>query len=250
MLFSFPRTIVDDKPAFELWASSAILKPASPYFKTLLESEFEEGTPVSKRRRLTTPEAKGWEDSDDERDRLKATKRAAAVDASTTTSTTSVSLTGTKFHHVIVIDTAYLTYEAVLGWLTTGRIKLTAKPESDDNWGRIAPRVTGPSPRSVYRLAHLLDLKELCFLALEAIEAQLTSASVAKLLFSEFCVEYEEVQQVLYKWAAAHWIAVQASAQWQAAKKRLDGDSGEYVPIFIGLLDTVNARSFSSSAQY
>lgn len=66
----------------ELWASSETLKAASPYFKTLLESEFAECTTASssKRRRVEPPSsaveveesAAGFEDSDDEGDDLTA----------------------------------------------------------------------------------------------------------------------------------------------------------------------------------
>jgi hypothetical protein len=77
------------------------------------------------------------------------------------------------------------------------------------------------SPKSVYRLAHLLDLTELCQLALESIQSQLTPLNVALELFSNFSGVYDEVRKVEMDYFLARYDEVKANEGMSRVEDRV-----------------------------
>ncbi|KAH8918178.1 hypothetical protein BT69DRAFT_598594 [Atractiella rhizophila] len=67
------------------------------------------------------------------------------------------------------------------------------------------------SPKSIYRLAHTYELKELRQLALTNFKTQLTVHTVLLELFSPFAQLYEEVRQACLEYLLPHWDEVQKS---------------------------------------
>lgn len=67
------------------------------------------------------------------------------------------------------------------------------------------------SPKSVFRLAHLLDLPALQALALAAFRARLTVGNVAAQLFSSTADLHDDVRAAAAEFAAAHWSRVQGT---------------------------------------
>lgn len=101
---------------------------------------------------------------------------------------------------VIIRETAYSTYAAVLIWLSCRYIGF-ASLRSKSGQAHIAdlqhfrkdyPNLPAPvSPKSEFRLAHLLELTELQAEALRDVAGQLTSDNVAKELFSDVACSYK-----------------------------------------------------------
>jgi hypothetical protein len=127
------------------------------------------------------------------------------------------------YREVIVQSTAYTTYKALLGYIASSYISFVPlrssfAPETasiDHVNDRIQKfEMTGlpsASPKSIYRLAHLLDMPELLELALHAIESQLTPANVALELFSDFSGVYDRVRRVELDYFIANYHAVKVN---------------------------------------
>ncbi|GAA5850764.1 hypothetical protein JCM8547_009083 [Rhodosporidiobolus lusitaniae] len=126
---------------------------------------------------------------------------------------------------VAVTDTAYSTYFAVLVWLqsryisfarlfssfrssaesrqtvTTARSKAVFEQQKKSD-----PLLPPPvSPKSVYRLAHLLELDDLISLSLENLSSQLHSATAAYELFSNVSTFHPAVRDVILEHAVEKW---------------------------------------------
>lgn len=67
------------------------------------------------------------------------------------------------------------------------------------------------SPKSVFRLAHHLELPELRALALEAFSSQLTPTNLALELFSSEAIKYDKLRKVVVEVAAKQWAGVKGS---------------------------------------
>ncbi|KAL8278977.1 hypothetical protein RQP46_008646 [Phenoliferia psychrophenolica] len=194
--FVFPRE------GRELWCNSSILSEASPYFMTLLESEFAEGLGYTTDPDVNIRSALPFDDSDDD-DELAAPLPIRSCDA---------------LHHTIRIEeTAYITYHAVLFWIMTNvidfaplRSTLAADAERDPiSSDPMDPSLPIPaSPKSIYRLAHLLEIPELQSLALQSIKAQITVENVLDELFCETSGLYDEVLDMLVAVTEISWHSV------------------------------------------
>ncbi|KAM0746301.1 hypothetical protein T439DRAFT_384307 [Meredithblackwellia eburnea MCA 4105] len=117
--FTFPRAA-----GASLWANSALLKHASPYYRMILSSGMkeggltEEGNRLAKRLRMEpkpvvphdgpSPTEDDSDDDDDEDQRPYKT-----VDP----------LMGFRYHSIPVTATAFRTYSAMLGFVTSGHIR-------------------------------------------------------------------------------------------------------------------------------
>lgn len=180
--FSFPRSGQD------LWASSTILSDASAYYKTLLESGFAEsqvetGAYLGSTTTQTIERSTEWSDSDDD-------------DTSPVTYKSKQ-----QIRTIVIKDHSFNTYHAVRIWILTKQITFASlrphptasavavtapatsslsdgrhNTDTSAAWSASAPIV---SPKSVYRLAHLLELDDLKRLALDAFKACLTVQNVA-----------------------------------------------------------------------
>lgn len=215
----------------EIWEDSGFLKEASPYWASLPSSSFAEGTPLSKKRRVQTPskvvtakkESSDFDDSDAEGDGKVGPpeKDPATCDK--------------PIHQVKVTSSSYITYRAVLCYLRTSYISFSPlsslSAEAATRGGSDTPFVVGDraytftvggrplstsvpsvSPKSVYRLAHLLEHVPLQQLALDQLSCSLTPDMAATELFGDVAKAYHEVYKLEMEYVAEYWSKVQDSA--------------------------------------
>jgi hypothetical protein len=242
----------------ELWAKSTVLADASPYFKTLLESGFLEGTKThSKRRRTETLSTNAgaaagrdelsFEDSDDEADEVYLARQP---------NLDYVELEDFEYREVQIVNTAFSTYRAVLVWLLTSYIHfapltstthpvVNASPKKNLTryrylleYSENEPKLPLPvSPKSVYRLAHLLELSNLQTLALCNLKSQLTKENVALELFGDVSGCYDEVRAIELDLAAKEWAFVKTSpAMAGVSQKVREGGYPHFAEIMVQLL--------------
>lgn len=205
-------------------ANSKMLSQASPYFKTLLESDFKEGNKQTSYEDEEVPSGQDstkdddLEDSDFETDSLCTIYEDEPLRKKQKCE---------QPFHVIRPRSASTTYRSLLVYLYTDQINfapLTStfsslesaenssprprlqslqKPQSQD---KAFPLPT--SPKSIYQLAHLLDLEQLKARAIDNFLSQLTIKNVIQELFKEVCFTYDELRDVALKFAGAHWQEV------------------------------------------
>jgi hypothetical protein len=145
------------------------------------------------------------------------------------------------YREVVVRSTAFTTYKAVLGYLHSSFISFAPLASSlssdrdtssemihtDDNTD--STTLPSASPKSVYRLAHLLDLPELAQLALNSIEFQLTPSNVALELFGNLAGVYDDLRKVELDYFVANYEQVKKTTSMDIVKKRaIEGDLTYY----------------------
>ena len=239
-----------DDVDLELWTTSGLLATASEYYKTLLASGCAETVPAgSKRQRSVAPppvkhEESGnsspetpaidWQDSDDETDDFFVERDWSGC------KTASRDSTDPEYQQMDVRETAYSTLNAVLVYLMTGHIEfaplnsLLKTLNNDDTGSRRAlldnhvsknPKLSPPvSPKSVYRLAHLLQREELQQLALDALSTGLTIQGAACELFGPLSIAYADVRQTILDYVVKNWAEVQASESWKEWRGKVAAD--------------------------
>mgnify|MGYP002717922712 FL=1 len=77
------------------------------------------------------------------------------------------------------------------------------------------------SPKSVYRLAHLLEREELQKMALDSFASGLTISGAAAELFSPVSLAYEKPRKVVVDFVVKNWNEVKATEAWQAARAKV-----------------------------
>lgn len=197
----------------------------------------------SKRRRLASPapasanvddssnDAPDWCDSDDETDEL--TREAEAEVENSSSANEDLEM---EYCEVQTRQTAYSTFRAVLLYMQTGYIDFAPLSSSTAPRNSFATttrkdalardKVKSPrlpyavSPKSVYRLAHLLQLPALQELALENLASALSVSGAASELFSPVSIAYEEVRKVVRAFVLKHLEAVCATDAWKEYKDR------------------------------
>ncbi|GAA5873948.1 hypothetical protein JCM8547_001587 [Rhodosporidiobolus lusitaniae] len=212
VLLEFPRS------GRQIWSSETILSK-SPYLKTLLSSAFSEGTSTGSLTTTTPPSDRlPFDDSDGEQDEKHDKSNS---------STSSLSLP--KHKSITVTKTAYSTYLAVVCWLQTGDIVFSPLSSSRSSSNAVLPatpstssvsRLTPVSPKSVYRLAHLLELPVLSSLALENFGSQLPIDNVVQELFSETAACYDEILSTSLDFAVKNLGVVKKTAGLTEARER------------------------------
>ncbi|KAK4700288.1 hypothetical protein P7C70_g5963, partial [Phenoliferia sp. Uapishka_3] len=214
---SFPRD-----GGRELWANAEFLADTCPYFKTLLQSGFSENQ-GSRPPKLTVKRTPlEFNDSDDDEALAKPV------------ATSSPGCTCASSHHMIEItQSSYVTYRAILCWIYTSFIEWAPLSSSFSDDGqrskaRLAtlvqkrPKLPTPaSPKSVYRLSHFLELKELQKLALQAFKSQLSVDNVMEELFSETSGTYSEVMELLIEFVIANREGIRKKMNWDEISDRL-----------------------------
>ena len=190
-----------------LWGNVESLSNSSPYFKTLFDSGFAESTPstfrkqTSKSKRRKVERERDFDDSDDETDEFIL---ARDVDQAASDSSPQFEV---PFRLVEINESAYTTYLAVLCWIDSGHItfaplRSSSRLQSDPTSLRNAQLVESSvhpahplpaSPKSVYRLAHFLELDELVKLAFSNIQSQLTKEIIAYEVFGDVALAYDAV---------------------------------------------------------
>ncbi|GAA5886730.1 hypothetical protein JCM5296_006385 [Sporobolomyces johnsonii] len=238
--FHFPRT------SRQLWANADSLRKISPYYDSLLSFDFAEGSTLSQAvpNSSSLPEYT-YDDSDAETDELelgcKAKSKKGEEQDQHEEQDQKKETDDAPFNTVTVVDTAYTTYFAVLVWLATGYIRfapLRSKFKSDDRGAKQArateldkmvnesdSQLPPPaSPKSVYRLAHLLDLPELLQLALDSFKTQLSPANAMYELFSDVSCSYDAVSEVAVEFTAHNWEEVDKVEATREVERRMHAD--------------------------
>ncbi|GAA5905947.1 hypothetical protein JCM5296_001298 [Sporobolomyces johnsonii] len=234
--FQFPRT------SRHLWANEDNLRELSSYYDLLLSSGFAEGSTSSEAvpNSSSLPEYT-YDDSDAESDELgfgwKVRSKKGEKRAQHNEQDQNKESDGALFKTVTIVDTAYTTYLAVLVWITTGYIRfapLRSKFRSDneaDKRARAAElekivnqsdlRLPPPtSPKSLYRLAHLLEIPDLVQLALDNFKSQLSPANVAYELYSDVSSSYEAIRDAALDLAVAKWKEVSKAEGTREMERR------------------------------
>ncbi|GAA6028409.1 hypothetical protein JCM8097_007017 [Rhodosporidiobolus ruineniae] len=245
----------------ELWAKGAFLSKSSPYLKDLLASEFAESVSRTSKRKRSTSSApnvahspdedeQDFVDSDTETDRFLFSKHSPQIERSA-----EVDL---PFRQITITRTAYSTYRALLVCLSTNHIAFTPLTSSFDDTSGLSstklrrrwlaeyhqshPDLPLPvSPKSAYRLAHLLQLPDLQKRSLDAFRSFLTASNAAHELFSDTSVTYDELRGVVVGFVQEHWGEVKASEGWKAMRVHIQ--SGEapatFLPVLMEVLEKV-----------
>jgi hypothetical protein len=154
-------------------------------------------------------------------------------------------ISGEPFKTVTVLDTAYTTYFAVLVWLNSRHISfapllsqhrrrgLSRQDSLAFHLSKIVnlrldadPLLPPPSsPKSIYRLAHLLELDDLASLALDNLRSQLVPQNAAYELYSNVATCYSAVRDVVLDYVVEHWEKVKgAQATKEMKGKALAGE--------------------------
>ena len=173
---------------------------------------------------------RGGEDSDDETDdfiRQRAPPSAESGDGSVEV----------LYRQIVITDTAYSTYRAVLVYLHTSHItfaplaSLFSAPSPAATHLRfdwldkaLTPHPSLPlpvSPKGVYRLAHLLEHPKLMSLALADLKIQLDAVNAAVELFSETSAVYDDLRKVVLDWVVDNWKTVKDSAGMKEVDRRV-----------------------------
>ncbi|BGP40887.1 hypothetical protein JCM10449v2_004852 [Rhodotorula kratochvilovae] len=189
----------------------------------------------SKRRRKSSsrgaepPTSKDFEDSDDEMDeRLFENELPTLFSAED-----GVDFT---YRQITVTQTAYSTSRAVLRYLATGNVSaIRTRRGCIDHLSPtgINPSALLVSPKSVYRLAHLLQLEDLHQAALAAFKGSLTPANAAAELFDNALVLYDEWRNVALAFVVHHFDEINEAPSWIEMMERIERDE---VPGAAGIL--------------
>ena len=194
----------DPAEPFTLWVEAEHLKAASDYFATLLSTSFLEGNGIVDDTNLETSSS-GFDDSDDESDAYFASQvrpkrpSAAAIRAIQPTR---------QMYHLKVTETRYTTYLHVLRWIDCGEISFAALRSSGVAPFHPVDDLRAASPKSVYRLAHLLGLKDLQQEALTAIKRGLTADNCESELVSDVARSYAAVRELCLDYLHENYKAV------------------------------------------
>ncbi|GAA5915538.1 hypothetical protein JCM6882_005930 [Rhodosporidiobolus microsporus] len=242
----FPRA-----QGLKLYTDKALLTAASPYFANLFSSGFAESSlePSPKRRRTSQlePLTTDSQDSDDETDELILKERPPDPNAAPSPSSSS------PVHEIVITETAYSTYRALLLYLHTGYIAWADPTSSFLPTSAQTPResrleciqetrtasgidVLPVSPKSMYTLAHFLELDTLATLALAVFASCLHVSTAARELVSPAAGAYDDLRKVVVKFVAANFEDVENSKAWGEVVERVrKGELGEAAPALMEL---------------
>lgn len=263
----------------EIWTTSHLLASSSPYLRDLLSSDFAESITLSsskRQRRTAAPEqvvqppmqpSKNYHDSDDELDDLFLYNFPRSL--------FNLELVPEhSFRQITITSTAYTTYFAAIRWLETGSIAfgdLTSEcrpldPSAaytrdeylrgellGDDASQINqdckkdpqyPPWCPVSPKSVYRLAHLLHLDHLQQVCLTYIGQNITHPAAARELFDDVSILYDDWRKVLIDFVVENWDEVTTTSTWQELDARIERDElPGAAPILRQLMTGIKAKA-------
>lgn len=250
------------EPYAELWTSAPFLSASSPYFKTLLRSGFSESMRKASKRARTSASApsssatvdngdKDFDDSDAETDAALCEDEASPLSLHDLSQHADLS-----YQEIVVHQTAYSTYRAVLRYFQTGFLRFaplassclpvlaSAKKSRADlvkERRDAEPSLPIPvSPKSTYRLAHLLGCEPLQRACLVEFGRQLSVVNAAYELFDNASQVYAEWRKVALAYVVREWVRVTASDGWRDLQARIARDEiPGAAPI---LMELVSAR--------
>ncbi|GAA5827257.1 hypothetical protein JCM11251_001196 [Rhodosporidiobolus azoricus] len=97
------------------------------------------------------------------------------------------------------------------------------------------------SPKSAYRLAHLLQLEDLQNESLEAFRSSLSAANAAYELFTDTALAYDELREIVVEVIVEKWKDVKKTEGWQ---KKVEAIKREEIPgggaVLVELLQVVS----------
>ncbi|GAA6010178.1 hypothetical protein JCM10207_005653 [Rhodosporidiobolus poonsookiae] len=250
----FPRS--SDDP-LRLYTSRDLLLRSSPYFETLLSSSFSEARVERspKRVKITSDNHSlaDFDDSDDEVDDLAA--------ASLANSPAPTADPSHGFQSITVTESSYTSYKAVLTYLVTGYIDFAPLrssrspvcPDSESGDTRLdtvkaskesQTGVYPSSPKSIYRLAHFLELDALKSLALLHLRNGLVASTAAYELVSPVALLYDEVQAVVVAFVVEHLDEVEKTDAYREVTGRIrGGELPKAAPVMLALLEAQRKKS-------
>ncbi|TKA52492.1 hypothetical protein B0A53_04868 [Rhodotorula sp. CCFEE 5036] len=256
-----------DSRELELWTTADFLSKASGYYKALFASGAAETVSLRRSKRQRGPggtseqkpfaRAKGpdlsvdWQDSDDETDAFLVEHDWMSC---TTTKQDTAEL---DYQQIEVRETAYSTMCAVLLYLQTGHIQFAPirssyalPPDQLATMHRASlatslgehPTLPLPvSPKSVYRLAHLLERDELQKMALDSFASCLTINSAPDELFSPVSVAYDKLRKTVFDFVVDHWKEIKPTEAWQAVRAKMaSGQTEGAAQILFDLFATID----------
>lgn len=209
---SFPKP---GESTLHLWTSSALLSSVSPYYNIMFSSAFVEGQITSSAVSSlsgTSPRNPGDDsgshtlaspntDSDTELDTLYRGKQ-------------QITPANGSFKRVNVTEASYTTYRAFLSWLHTGQVTFaplsasfvdsTSREQYFSTRHRTQPHRPLPcSAKSVYKLAHLLEIPSLARIALDTYISLLEPRFAHKEVFTTM-LRYDDAKARLVKYLTNH----------------------------------------------
>jgi Zn finger protein HypA/HybF involved in hydrogenase expression len=231
----FPFEKATPAPAV-LWAKKVDLMKLSHYFEAMFTGGYSENDNIltetcavlqacqndlnrvvaeeEVKGRCTSPASSDSDVEDDEATEL------GAMDTESTEYVTASS--SSPIHYIPIHDYAYKTYEGLLKWALTGKIKFAplksthpTSPSSD------------PSAKSVYKLAHQLGVKELEGIAAANFKSQLSHVNVLEELFSSTCFAYPVLRDAGMKVLEREWGKVKKSGGLDSIFKLVESDQGD-----------------------
>ncbi|KAK0214367.1 hypothetical protein IW262DRAFT_1466108 [Armillaria fumosa] len=138
----------------------------------------------------------------------------------------------------VLKDIAYKTFKALLVYLYAEDIIFTSiksKTSPPSNFG------PGCSPKSMYRLADMINHEPLKKLALANLQTQLTKENICSELFSEFTSWYPEVLNMEVKFTLEHWTDPVVQDNRKTMFKRLvDGQFPYAWPAFNAIMEKMH----------
>ncbi|GAA5849633.1 hypothetical protein JCM8547_000517 [Rhodosporidiobolus lusitaniae] len=246
----FPR--VHEKGA-ELWVKADFLSKSATYFRDLSASGLAETIPRRSKRARTggvvkqaaaPPVEKDFEDSDDETDAFLSSKQPPTLADSSAGE-------DYLYRQISIPQTAFSTYRTALLYLQTGYISFlplssSVSPESRteclDQAFAEDPCLPFPvSPKSLYRLAHLLSLDDLQKLALTAFKDSLSVKNAAKELFSDTSIAHDHLRAAVLEVVKEKWKEIKKSAGWKDALGKIKaGEFKEAAPVLGEVFEAVH----------
>ncbi|GAA5954917.1 hypothetical protein JCM3765_007811 [Sporobolomyces pararoseus] len=236
----FPRT------RSRLWTDEHTLRTASPYFETLLSSDFAESTPSraldinaedEKDQEPSPPSTYADSDTEEEYTTVSTPTKDGAAEAK--------SFECFPYKIIKIHDTAYSTYEAVLLWISARYINFAPLLSNfslvrDQSVAKIknslSPGLPPPvSPKSVYRLAHLLEIPELKKLALANYSSQLSTTGALLELYGDVSCTYPEVQDIAMSFVVKHWDQIKLGLAMQKIRQKMENGEGNSAMALIGV---------------
>lgn len=179
------------------------------------------------------------------------------------------------YRQIVINSAHYKTYRAVLHWIQTSQINpapllssfqgsddpSSNDPSSDDPKPFSGTRTISAgaerraqidqmvedlklddfarpiSPKSLYRLAHFLELPILAKLSLSLIKSQLSVENVALEFFGDLSAAYPEVRAVELEFVLAHWKEIKVSGAMKEVERRVEaGNLPSYVSASLELV--------------
>ncbi|BGP22328.1 proteophosphoglycan ppg4 [Rhodotorula toruloides] len=195
--------------------------------KKLLESDFSEGisqTSFDEALKAGTLPAADFDDSADENDgsaplsAVEDPDNQQIIDELKDWRPNDIAAPLAPFKLVKITQSSHTTCAAALVWLASHYISFPRAAAMEAIQPPDAGLPSLASPKSVYRLAHLLGIDALASLALENLKSQLTPKNALCELYSDVACCYPAVRDVVLAYVLEHWsevVETQAAGEMQ-----------------------------------